>query len=248
MKLTTLRIDKVIDNESVVIFPVLLQNENSSYLVDCGYEETFDELCLQLKRNGLEIKDLTGVIITHDDYDHLEGLRLLKQKNSNLKVNCGIFEKDAISGIVKSERLIQAEELFHSTPDEYKTWSLNFINKLKRVPKFDVDRTLADNEYFESNIIVKHTPGHTQGHISLFYTQEKTLIAGDAIVIENGKLNIANPQFTLNMALALKSVEKIKNLKPKKIICYHGGIIEQNIDKELDELIEKYRTYAQPLV
>ncbi len=36
MELTVLKIKKVTPEETKVIFPVLLQQENRSYLVDCG--------------------------------------------------------------------------------------------------------------------------------------------------------------------------------------------------------------------
>lgn len=241
MKLKVLKIEKIIEGENIEIFPVLIQNDDRNYLVDCGYEATFEELKSKLNFHKVRIQDLTGVIITHDDYDHLEGLKSLKNRNANLKVFCGEFEKDSVSGAIKSERLIQAEASLPTIPEEFKTWSLNFIHKLKNVQRFEVNHTLTDNEFFENDIIVIHTPGHTKGHISLFCTSEKTLIAGDALVVEEGKFNIANPNFTLDMEAALNSVEKIKTLNPKKIICYHGGIMEENIEKELEGLIDRYK-------
>lgn len=240
MKLTVLRVEKTTDNENIVIFPVLLQNENRKYLIDCGYEETFDELRIQLKLHNVDIKDLTGVIITHDDYDHLGGLKQLKQSNPTLKIYCGALEKDTVSGKIKSERLLHAENSLSTLPEEYKTWALNFIKKLLSVKRFEVDETFDDNEYFENDILVIHTPGHTKGHISIFYLPNKTVIAGDALVIENGKLNIANPQFTLNMSEALKSVEKIKKLNPQEIICYHGGTMDKNIAESLEEITDMH--------
>ncbi len=30
-------------------------------------------------------------------------------------------------------------------------------------------------------------------------------------------------------------------LNPQRIICYHGGVMDKNIDKELEELIDKYK-------
>jgi glyoxylase-like metal-dependent hydrolase (beta-lactamase superfamily II) len=197
-----------------------------------------------LKALGIEPEDLTGVIITHDDHDHLGGLHQLKQKNSSLKIICGEHEKDSVSGKIKSERLVQAEMSLNTITEEYKSWALNFIEKLKKVQRFDVDEVLRDNAIFEEELIVIHTPGHTKGHVSLFLPKEKTVIAGDALVIENGEFNIANPAFTLDMQKALKSAEKIKNLNPLKIICYHGGIMDENVNKKLAVLLEKYKNNA----
>lgn len=243
MNVELLRIEKTIDGEQVVLFPVLLRHSgrNWNYLIDCGYEETSEELEHELKVLGVEPEDLTGVIITHDDHDHLGGLRFLKQRNKNLKVICGEHEEDSVSGKIKSERLVQAENSLNTIPEEYKEWALNFIEKLKKVQRFAVDEVFCDNAIFEDELIAVHTPGHTKGHISLFLPKEKTVIAGDALVIENGEFNIANPAFTLDMQQALKSVEKIKNLNPCKIICYHGGIMDKNVNEKLKTLLNKYK-------
>lgn len=240
MNVVVLKIEKVIGDEDVVLYPTLIQTDGKNYLVDCGYEETSAELESALKNFNIDIKDLNGVIITHDDHDHLGGLSFLKQKNTNLKVFCGEFERDSVSGLIKSERLVQAESLFDGLPDDNRAWASDFIRRLKRVKRFDVDMVLKDNDLFENEIIVIHTPGHTRGHLSLFYPNEKIFIAGDSVVIENGTFNIANPSFTLDMEQALKSVEQIIDLAPRKIICYHGGIKDKNISENLKFLIDKY--------
>ncbi len=244
MKLIVLKIEKIIEGENVILFPVLIQQKNRYYLVDCGYEETFEELKSELELLGIGINDLTGVIITHDDYDHLGSLKQLKQSNKNLKIYCGEYEKDSVSGVTKSERLIQAELSLDEMPKEYKNWAINFIQKLTNIKRVNVDKGLADKEYLEDDILVIHTPGHTKGHISLFLTESRILIAGDAMVIENGAFNIANPSFTLDMKSAIKSVEKIKTLNPRKVICYHGGILDKEVDKKLNELIDKYKNHT----
>jgi len=241
MNLKVFKIEKKIDNENVVIFPTLIQNGRRNYLVDCGYEETFDEFELGLKGLGINIEDLTGIIITHDDIDHLGGLHLFKRKNKNLKVYSSLIEKDSVSGKIKSERLVQAKSLLENVADEHKTWALNFIQKLEKIRRFNVDETFKDRDHFENDITVIHTPGHTKGHISLFYKKEKTLIAGDAMIIENDTFNLANPAFTLNVKVAIKSIEKIIHLNPIKIICYHGGTMENNIDEKLKNLIKKFQ-------
>ena len=70
------------------------------------------------------------------------------------------------------------------------------------------------------------TPGHTKGHISIYLPECSTLITGDALVLEDGRLTIANPQYTLDLERANESAEKIRALDVKTIICYHGGVGE----------------------
>jgi glyoxylase-like metal-dependent hydrolase (beta-lactamase superfamily II) len=78
------------------------------------------------------------------------------------------------------------------------------------------------------------------GHISLYLKESKTLIAADALVVEGSELEIANPHFTLDLPLAIKSVEKLLNLEIDKIVCYHGGVVEDNIHQKISHLLSRY--------
>ncbi|MGC7870601.1 MBL fold metallo-hydrolase [Desulfosporosinus sp. SYSU MS00001] len=73
--------------------------------------------------------------------------------------------------------------------------------------------------------LVHHTPGHTPGHMVLFHKESNTLIAGDAANISDGKLVDPNPMQCDNAEQAAESLEKIKSLGAKTIICYHSGLM-----------------------
>ncbi|SFA75685.1 Metallo-beta-lactamase superfamily protein [Cohnella sp. OV330] len=51
-----------------------------------------------------------------------------------------------------------------------------------------VNQIIADGDEIPvlGGVVVIHTRGHTPGHISLYLKQSKTLIAGDAFMIEEG--------------------------------------------------------------
>lgn len=66
------------------------------------------------------------------------------------------------------------------------------------------------------------------------------MIAGDAVVYVNGKLDIANPEFTLDLPEAVHSVKRIANLRVTQLICFHGGMVE-NSQPLLEEMLEHYR-------
>ena len=85
--------------------------------------------------------------------------------------------------------------------------------------------------------MVIFTSGHTPGHISLYLEEKEILLAGDALALENGAFAIANPQFTLDMGKTLASIQKIRDMHPSRIVCYHGGTIDTEVGQKLDELI-----------
>ncbi|MFD2200823.1 MBL fold metallo-hydrolase [Shivajiella indica] len=240
MVISTLKIKHVRNNEKITLYPSIIRKGDKVFLIDCGYEESFEEFFIALKNEGLCIDQINGIFISHDDIDHLGGLKKFKEKNKSIQIFCGVLEENSISGKIKSERLIQAENLLDSMPDISKSWALDFIQSLKDIKRFEVDKTFEDGEVFENDIIIIHTPGHTRGHISFFIPEQKTLIANDALVLENGEFGLANPSFTLDLQNAINSIHKLKELKPQKVICYHGGILEMDIDSKLDKLISQY--------
>ncbi|WP_305350873.1 MBL fold metallo-hydrolase [Algoriphagus sp.] len=243
MMIKTFEIEKVINGEKVILFPSLLHCRGKLYLIDCGYEETFENYLEELNRQNFSIHQIEGIIISHDDIDHLGGLGKFKDCKPSIRVLCGALEEPSVAGRVKSERLVQAENSLESLPAEHKNWAIGFIDSLKSIQRFEVNKTFDDGEVFEEEVQIVHTPGHTKGHISLFIKGSKTLIANDALVIDKGEFEIANPAFTLDLDAALASVQKIKKLKAKKIICYHGGIMEKGIEAKLDSLLSRYHQH-----
>lgn len=110
---------------------------------------------------------------------------------------------------------------------------------LESIENVTVDLLLKDGDYFPwcSGLEIISTPGHMPGHISIYVKGSKTLIAGDALVVENGELAIANPQYTLDMNEAKKSITKLLDYEIDRIICYHGGVYDKDIKNSLRKIV-----------
>jgi glyoxylase-like metal-dependent hydrolase (beta-lactamase superfamily II) len=241
MKIETFKVHKVLDGRDVTLHPTLITIHGKNYLVDCGYEETFDEFVTGLRQLEVEVQDLYAILVSHDDIDHVGALALFKSLNPHLKICSSSIEAPYISGREKSERLQQAEDLFVDMPEEQRGWAERFIHQLKSIKKVDVDVLLEDNERIEGEIEVIYTPGHTRGHISFYIPSQQLVIANDALVVEEHGLDIANPGFTLDLPTAVKSVERIRKLSPKKLLCYHGGAVEGELEERLSALVGAYK-------
>ena len=228
-------------NEAVV-YPVVLHNENEVVLVDCGYPGFMPLIESAMQQHGLSLEHTTGIFITHDDIDHVGALFEIKGKYPHINVYSSVIEEKYISGKEKSPRLLQAESMQETLPESQREGASQFIAMLKAIRPVTVDTLLYDNEEpsFLPGVQIINTPGHTPGHFSLYVKESKTFIAADAVVAENGYLEIANPQFTLNLQEAIASVKKMEQLDIDKLICYHGGTIDKDIKTQLQSLIAKY--------
>lgn len=237
-KLNVLEINFEFNGVVDSIYSVILRDDKEMILIDCGYPNFLEliEECANI--NNIDLEKLTKLIITHHDFDHMGSAADLKAKYPNIKILASSKDEKYINGEEKSLRLKQAELIYDSLPDEQKEGALNFHKMLESIDSVDVDVTLNDGDIFDwcGGVEIVETPGHMPGHISIYVKESKTLIAGDALVIDNGKLEIANPQYTLDMREAKKSINKLLNYDIDKIICYHGGIYQSDIKNSLENI------------
>src|SRR5690554_2119686 len=178
-----------------------------------------------MRSKGIDADSLTKVLITHHDDDHMGAIYEIKERHPHIKVVSSEIESKYISGKDKSLRLIQAEELLKIMPKEQQQFGIDFCETLRKVKPVNVDIIVKDGDNLDwaGGCQVISTPGHTPGHISLFLTETNSIVTGDAAVVENGELVIANPQFALDLNMAQDSLEKIIAMNADNYYCYHGG-------------------------
>ncbi|MDF2988476.1 MAG: metallo-beta-lactamase family protein [Eubacterium sp.] len=237
-KITPLRVGFDFGNGKNTIYPVVLTDENETILIDCGYPRFLPYMESAAGEEGIDLARLTHIVITHHDFDHIGALAAVKRKYPHISIIASEDDVKYINGREKSLRLRQAEALYEKLPEEEKPGALNFQKLLGSVEGVNVDLTVKDGDTFSwlggTDIIA--TPGHMPGHISIYIKAYKTLISGDALVIENGELEIANPNYTLDMSGAKNSIKKLLDYDIEKIICYHGGEYTGDIKASLHKL------------
>ncbi|MDR7247027.1 MBL fold metallo-hydrolase [Priestia megaterium] len=224
MKIVELPIEFEFNGQKNYIYPSLIILNNELTLVDTGYTDFLTLISKKITKNGYRIERLKNIIITHYDDDHIGSLYDFKEKYPWINIIASEIESKYISGAMKSERLIRAEEMLKNMSNEEIEFGKWFIQQLKNLKHVSIDEKVHDGDMILDNKCrVVATPGHTSGHISLYFPSLKSVITGDAAVNENHELTIANPYFCLNIEEAEKSLRKIKNLKAETYYCYHGG-------------------------
>lgn len=238
-RLTVLEIKFDFNGSSNVIYPVILSDEKEVVLIDCGYPKFLPLIKADAEANGIDISKLTKIIITHHDFDHMGALAEFKREYPHIKVLSSIDDEKYISGKEKSLRLQQAEAIYDNLPEDQKENAKQFQQFIESIENVQVDVCLRDKDSFSwcGGVEIVATPGHMPGHISIYIKDSKTLISGDALVIEDDKLTIANPQYTLDIAQAKNSIKKLLNYEIDRIICYHGGIYTKDIKGSLERIV-----------
>jgi glyoxylase-like metal-dependent hydrolase (beta-lactamase superfamily II) len=222
--------------------PALLWDEQEVILVDAGFPGQVPLFREAFTGAGVPFSRLSKIILTHSDTDHIGALSgILHEADHKITILAHALEKPYIEADLPPIRLAQMQKQLASLPEDRQKQMAALYESLKtnyKKLKVDVDATLADGEVLNDcgGIIVVHTPGHTMGHICLYHKPSKTLIAGDALNVEEGML-VCAPVFTcLDTRAYSESLRKLAAFDVAAIICYHGGIYRDDAGRRIAEL------------
>jgi glyoxylase-like metal-dependent hydrolase (beta-lactamase superfamily II) len=168
--------------------------------------------------------------LTHQDIDHVGSLHDLVRA-SGAHVLAHAIEAPFIDGrevprFARPEMLAQRPEL---------------RAVIERLRPTAVDEVLEDGARLDvaGGMRAIFTPGRTPGHMCLYLERSGTLVAGDALTASGGRLQGPNPGATADMATASRSVARLAELDVRALVCYHGGVVQEDAAGQLRRVAEE---------
>jgi glyoxylase-like metal-dependent hydrolase (beta-lactamase superfamily II) len=225
------------------IYPTVIYDKKNIVLVDTGYPGHYQIIKEQLDNIKLSINDVSKIILTHQDWDHMGSLVSIlenKAEAQQIEVLAHEADKPYIEG---SKTPLKFTDEFvkklRKMVGEYSMSKQQELNHILDNFYVKVDKALKDGEVIDicGGIEVIHVPGHTPGNICLYLKKHKILLAGDALNITNGQLYGPDAIYTHDMEQAVNSLSKLTNYQIKTVVCYHGGVYDNNVNKRLEEII-----------
>ncbi len=214
------------------------QGRGNSYLVFDGDNSVLVDTGLKGSRNDFKAKlddllggsDLSWLVLTHTHYDHVENAKWIK-KHYNTQIILHQTEvnylKQGCSPLPKGTNLLAG-------------LVENIGRKLTRLSEYDPVNPdiLVDDEYqLTPRSYLMHTPGHTEGSISLIVDDEVALV-GDAMF---GVFWWSIfPPFADNVPLMKKSWGELAKTRCKTYLPGHGT---ENTRELLIKQCKKYRVF-----
>jgi glyoxylase-like metal-dependent hydrolase (beta-lactamase superfamily II) len=227
-----------------LLCPALLWDREGAVLVDAGLPGMAGQFLEAIKAAGVAPHQIVAIVITHHDLDHIGSLGELRQTlTQRVEVLSHPEEVPYIQGerppIKMSPKMVeQMREQMKTLPEERRRAMMSMMESM-RSQKNIVDRTLADGEILPycGGIQIIYTPGHTPGHICLYHIPTKTLIAGDSLFIEEGRLAAAPAFINADAPLALSSLKRLTQCDIANVIAYHGGLFQDSPNTKIAEIV-----------
>jgi glyoxylase-like metal-dependent hydrolase (beta-lactamase superfamily II) len=212
------------------IYPALLCDKDDRILVDCGYPGFLPKLERSSAEAGVPFGEITGIVITHHDYDHYGALHEILEKYPHIRAMSSDFDAPFIDGTKESLRVRLMTEIWETLSDEARDTAKALKKKLDAAKPAKISLTLKDGDVMPwcGGTEVIATPGHMPGHISLCVRANKTIIAGDALVVAHGKLRVSDIKHAVDPKAAKTSAQKLLATDAGTFICYHGGVAVRN--------------------
>lgn len=188
-------------------------------IIDAGTGMNFELVKRNLSNFNLKPSNIKLIINTHCHYDHVGGDRDFIEASS---CEVAIHELEA-ELLRKGDCVITIAEVFG-----------------KKLEPIEVARELHDGDRVklgELILEVLHTPGHTQGSISLYEPERKILFSGDTLFCDGvGRTDLPTSD---GKALA-NSLRRLAELELERLYPGHGPFAEKGARRHVLEALELF--------
>lgn len=154
----------------------------------------------------LEGRRIEQVAVTHEHEDHVGNAALIARRF-----------RATVRGPAATKHIIEEPHTLLRYPYHYVLWGVG-----PGVPTEPLGDVLETPRY---RLDVIPTPGHTRDHVAFFEPQRRVVFTGD--LYTGPKVRAARK--VENVADQIASLKRVRDLKPKRMICYHKGPIDDPI-------------------
>ncbi|MBN2045395.1 MAG: MBL fold metallo-hydrolase [Anaerolineales bacterium] len=201
---------------AIVNWYLIVEDQNIT-MVDAGVRSTYRQVTNLIHSLGRRVTDLSRILLTHADLDHVGAAQALKQA-SGAKVFASQIAAQALAAGHSSRTL----KMGILTP------LFSRVERLNGSMQVEVDEILSDGQILPvlGGLKVIKTPGHTPCHLSYFSLEYQLLFAGDAVRNQPDAVGYNQSKLTnWDHQVMRQSVKMLADLRPEIVACGHGPVV-----------------------
>jgi len=224
---------------SEAIASCLLEGGGELALVDSGPTSCLPTLRAKLAERGLQVADLTAILLTHIHFDHAGAAGTLVRENPRLKVY--------VHGI-GAKHMVNPERLLASATRLYGDAMQQMFGEFLAVPAENLT-VLVGGEQLQvagRKVEVIYSPGHASHHVTFLDLSTGTAFVGDTTGLRlpgHGLVAPVTPPPDIDLEVWDRSLEEISRRKPARIFLTHFGPYK-NVEEHLDQTREGMHRWA----
>jgi glyoxylase-like metal-dependent hydrolase (beta-lactamase superfamily II) len=208
---------------------VFLLGEKDYILIDTGMKNSTKKLLSYFRKHNIQLNQIKLIVLTHAHEDHIGGLNELQQL-TGAKVLMHQAEYDCAT--LKKKAQI--------TPLSWLTKLIFFLTRNIEPKPIDIIPDIIIEETFDltpygSKASIIHTPGHTEGSLSIIFDQEA--IIGDSIMAFFSWQKPKKPILAYDLEIIKESMKKLLEMNIKTFHCSHG---KSYSDQQIKETLRNF--------
>ncbi|MDA7977591.1 MAG: MBL fold metallo-hydrolase [Pirellulales bacterium] len=196
-------------------------------LIDIGFEDTVEEIVEMIRQLDFPLSSCLGVVATHADADHVQGLAKVKQ----------MLKCKALGHRLAKEPLASGDKIV-----TYAEISAQNIHM--EMPPVKIEKLIDEGDTLtvgNLKLDVWHTPGHTDSQLS--FRMGDLLFSGDNIY-RDGCVGVIDAHHGSDLKQFMTSLQRIRESDVKWLLPSHGPIFRKD-DAVLDATIERLQGYLR---
>jgi len=224
-------------------------DEDDLTLIDPAFLPQLPILEDYIHNLGYYLKNIKRIILTHLHIDHAQAANEVRNRTG-----AKIYSHWIEAGYLAHNPPYPGPPTAQRTQEMARKSGLSSEELTKKFGSLEVEPIIVDNQVSDGDMIgslrVIHTPGHTPGHISLYHSEDRIIIAGDSIyknVFGVDHMYLPPAPVSIDPVTAVVSAQRLSKIKFDKLLMSHqdSPLVErarETVEELVSNNIEQIRT------
>ncbi len=200
----------------------VVAGENGLSVVDSGMPGYAAAIVRYVEKRGYTAHDVTHILVTHGDIDHVGSLAALKER-TGAQVVAHRAEVDIVAGRARRQ------------PQQ--RWLRPLFRVVNRYRPVRVDRAVEDGDTVGGWRVI-HAPGHSPGSVCYYDPDRRLILVGD-VLMNLPRLRRPLAPFTVDPAESVRSIRRIARLDFEVCGFGHGPPLRERASEIVRRFAER---------